>query len=408
MLSVKFVNCQFDFYEPVRYKTNWIFNLEQYFTMYNKYLFALLLAMALAGTHAQNTYSGSFVHGGITRTYSFYVPAAYTAGQPVPMVIGLHGTSSTGAQFAQYRDFKPIADTANFIVVNPNGSTMLGITFWNYGNVFGSTVDDAGFLEALIDTIASQYSINHQRIYCTGMSNGSFMAYYMACQSNRFAAIAGVTGSMSPSMLNACSPARPTPALHVHGTADNTNPYAGTATMVGIDELNAWWVNQNGCDTTPLFSIVPDTDPSDGATAEHYVYTGGTNGNTVELYKVIGGEHTWPGGPMPNSNDITCMDFSASKEIWRFFSQYQLGPTAIDKHEAAKVKLWPNPANGLLSIETGDHTSDISLLDMQGRVLLQQPITNTGTLNISQLQAGNYLVKIKGKGFSAVKKVVVY
>ncbi|HLP22061.1 MAG TPA: T9SS type A sorting domain-containing protein [Chitinophagales bacterium] len=374
----------------------------------NKYLFALLLAMALAGTHAQNTYSGSFVHGGITRTYSFYVPAAYSPGQPVPMVIGLHGTSSTGAQFAQYRDFKPIADTANFIVVNPNGSTMLGITFWNYGNVFGSTVDDVGFLEALIDTIASQYSINHQRIYCTGVSNGSFMAYYMACQSNRFAAIAGVTGSMSHTMLNACNPVRPTPTLHIHGTEDNTNPYAGTSTMVGIEQLNAFWINQNNCDTTPLLTTVPNTDPNDGATAEHYVYSGGTNGNTVELYKVIGGEHTWPGGPMPNSNDVTCMDFSAGKEIWRFFNQYQLEPTAIDKYETAKFKLWPNPANEQLNIDIESNAADITLLDMQGRMLLQQQITNTGTINISQLQSGNYLIKIAGKEFSVVRKVVVY
>lgn len=287
-------------------------------------IFAVFLFFVCRPIPAQTLLNRSLIHAGITRTYSLYVPASYVAGRPVPLVMGLHGTSSSGAQFAQYRSFNAIADTANFIVVYPNGTTMLGIRFWNYGKVFGSNVDDLGFLEALIDTLSVQYSINPQRIYCTGMSNGSFMAYYLACQSERFAAIAGVTGSMSPAMLKSCNPTRPIPTLHIHGTEDGINPYKGTSTMVGIDPLNLFWVNLNRCHPTPTLRVVPNRDPKDKATAEHYVYTGGINGNTVELFKVLGGEHTWPGSPMPRSKDITCMDFAASKEIWRFFSQHKL------------------------------------------------------------------------------------
>ncbi|WP_430402746.1 alpha/beta hydrolase family esterase [Fluviicola sp.] len=257
------------------------------------YYITAIFTWVFVSLHAQTTISGSFVHGGITRTYSFYVPASYTPGVPVPMVIGLHGLSSSGADFAANRDFRPIADTANFIMVHPDGSTMFGVKFWNYETILGSTVDDVGFLEALIDTISANYSINAQRIYCTGMSNGSFMAYLLACQSNRFAAIGTVTGSMSVDMYDACNPQHPIPVLHIHGTDDSTNPYAGTSTMKGIDDTNLFWVNENNCNPVPVVTAIPDINTTDNATATKYVYSLGMNGHTVELFKVTGGGHSW-------------------------------------------------------------------------------------------------------------------
>lgn len=370
------------------------------------YLLSLLLLLGLNYTNAQTTLTGSFVHEGINRTYSFYVPASYNAANPVPMVIGLHGTSSSGSQFAQYRDFRPIADTANFIVVNPDGSTMLGIRYWNYGSVMGSTVDDVGFIEALIDTISAHYSIDQQRVYCAGMSNGSFMSYYMACQSDRFAAIAGVTGSMSVDMYNACSPQRPIPTLHIHGTDDSTNPYLGTSSMKGIDAVSRFWVDQNDCDTIPVITSVPNTNTTDGATAERSLYSGGINGHTVELFKVTGGGHSWPGSPMPSSSEVTCMDFDASKEIWRFFSQY--GNTlSIEEKDLVHINMWPNPAAEILNIESGNRiVTQITITDIQGRIV-EEHSKDITQIDLSHLKSGNYVVNISGDNFSMYKQLII-
>jgi len=324
--------------------------------MLRTYFILVSCLIAFGFSNAQTTVNGSFMHGGITRTYSFYVPASYVPGIAVPMVIGLHGLGSDGASFAEYRDFRPIADTANFIVVHPDGSTLFGLKFWNYENILGSTVDDVGFLEALIDTISADYSINPQRIYCTGMSNGSFMAYYLACQSDRFAAIGTVTGSMSTDMYNACTPSYPMPVIHIHGTNDSTNPYEGTSTMQGIDEVNLFWVNQNNCNPIPDISSVPDINTTDDATATRYLYSDGIDGHTVELFKVNGGEHSWPGSPMPGSTDVTCMDFDACIEIWRFFNQYERNAVlSADERTSVDLKIWPNPTTGYLYFETGNN-----------------------------------------------------
>ncbi len=376
----------------------------------NKTLITLFLLIIAVTGNPQTNVSGSFIHDGITRTYSFYVPSSYVPGNPVPMIIGLHGTGSSGASFAQYRDFRPIADTANFIMVHPDGTELFGIKFWNYGSVLGSSVDDVGFLEALIDTISSQYSINPQRIYCTGMSNGSFMTYYMACQTNRFAAIGSVTGSMDFDMYNNCNPNHPTPSIHIHGTDDPTNPYIGTSTMVGIDDLSRFWVNQNNCDTTPVIIPVANVNTGDNATADRYLYTSGTNGNAVELFKVYGGEHTWPGCPMPASSDIICMDFDARVEIWRFFNQYALNQTnsVSDYLSDVQFYVYPNPTREKIFVSTDGHTvNEMTIYDLQGRVVKKIVRENITEMEIAYIKPGNYLIEMRGKGFRSVKKLVV-
>jgi len=374
-------------------------------------LFSVLLFFVLVSVHGQTTINGSFVHDGITRTYSFYVPASYVPGQPVPLVLNLHGTGTDGAYQEQHRDFRPIADTADFIVVHPDGTIEpnLNQRFWNYGSIMGSTVDDVGFLEALIDTISAEYTINPHRIYSVGMSNGSFMSYYLACQSDRFAAVGGVTGSMSVDMYDACDPVRPTPTIHIHGTDDPVNPYTGTSTMKAIEDVTHFWVNQNSCDTTPIIMPVADTDTTDDAAAERYLYSGGTDGHTVELFKVSGGGHTWPGYYIFTLLGHTCMDFSASKEIWRFFSQYELSNiTSAANYTAVEVRIYPNPVQGDVYIQTENRTvTEVIIMDMQGRIVEKQAKENIQHIDLSHLEAGNYVAKISGKDFHVVKKLVI-
>lgn len=378
--------------------------------MLQRLLLTSLLSLFLGISQAQNTVNGSFVHDGITRTYSCYIPASYIPGQAVPLIVNLHGYTSSGSLQAIYGDFRPIADTAGFIVVHPDGTPdpVTGQKFWNFG-ILGMTVNDVGFLENLVDTISAHYSINQNRVYCTGMSNGSFMCYAMACQSNRFAAIGGVTGSMSIPMYNTCTPAHPTPVIHIHGTDDTTNPYAGNSSSKGIHDVVLFWVNNNNCDTVPLITNVPDTDPTDNTTAEHYLYSGGIIGHTVEHFKVIGGGHTWPGSSINlTSNGNTCHDFSASIEIWRFFSQYER-QDALSVHSNKPVELTinPNPTNGKLTIHSDAPVHSVTILDMQGRTLVTFTGTNLEQLDLEQLSAGNYLLQITGAGYTHTKKLVI-
>lgn len=375
----------------------------------NRLLLLSFVLVAFARIQAQTVQTGSFVYDGVNRSYSYYIPASYVPGQAVPLVMGLHGSSSSGDAFFQYRDFRPAADTANFIIVNPNGTTLFGISFWNYGNIFGSTVDDAGFLEALIDTISAHYSINQQRIYCAGMSNGSFMAYLMACESDRFAAIGCVTGSMSVNMYNSCNPSYPMPRIHIHGTDDGTNPYAGNSTMKGIDEVTEFWVTENNCTPTPAITNVPDINTSDNATATRYLYSNGIDGHTVELFKVTGGGHTWPGTVMPGSSGNTCMDFDATKELWRFFSQFERDQTlSVTEHDPDELTFWPNPSSETVNIRYENHViTGVQISNAQGKTVRSISGKEIQSIDVSNLAEGIYHVKISGKGFTQNRKLVI-
>lgn len=379
------------------------------FTFMFKYLLVLLIMPACTWLQAQ-TVNGSFVFDGLTRTYSFYVPASYNSNKPAPLVLNLHGYTSNGQQQAAYTNFAAIADTAGFIVVHPDGTIEPNSQqrFWNFG-IAGTTVNDIGFLGALIDTISAHYTINPNRVYSTGMSNGGYMSYALACQTNRFAAIASVTGSMSVPMYNSCNPANPIPVMDIHGTTDSTVPYAGNTTSKGIADVVAFWANKNNCNPTPTIIQVPNTNTTDNTTAERQLFTGGTNGHTVEHYKVTNGGHTWPGGTINlPTNGNTCRDFSASKEIWRFFSQYEKGVSSgIEKEEVLHITLWPNPATNMLHLQADKLITRVSVLDIQGRVVLQQAADNIQHITLSGLQTGCYLVKLTGNGFESMQRVVV-
>ena len=302
--------------------------------------------------YGQQTINGSINHDNLNREYILYVPASYISSNPVPLVFCFHGYSSNmNANFA-YTNFKAIADTAGFIVVHPQGTLdSSGTAHWNVGGwTLGSSVDDVGFTLSLLDSISSVYNIDPNKIYSTGMSNGGYMSFLLACQlNNRFAAVASVTGSMTPQTFSACSPVHPTPILQIHGTADATVPYAGSPLWsLSINNVLQYWAGHNNCNPSPTINTVPDSNPTDGSTVEKIIYSDGDNGSSVEHFKVTGGGHDWP-GVWGN------MDIDASIEVWKFFSKYNLSelsaPVSLDENSRETLFCFPNPTSSVITIE---------------------------------------------------------
>lgn len=371
----------------------------------------LLLLTAAFFSYAQQTINGSITHDGLQREYILYVPENYTGAFPVPLVLNFHGYGSNASEQMWYSDFRSISDTAGFLLIHPEGTLFNGVTHWNVGGwTVGSTVDDIGFTEALIDSLSTIYNIETSRIYAAGMSNGGFMSFLLACQlSERIAAIASVTGSMTPETYINGNPQHPIPILQFHGTADEIVPYNGAIWTKSIDDVMQYWAGFNNCNTTPEIAILPDLDPDDGSTVEHFVYDGGDNGVTVEHFKITGGAHTWPGSaiPLPGTN----YDIDASVEIWNFFSRYDINglmettdiELSVDKN--LYLFIYPNPTNSILNIEL-EFTEKIEyvLFSASGERVLAGVITsNHQQIDISHLQPNIYFLKIRNKSFKIFK-----
>ncbi|MHC4556406.1 MAG: extracellular catalytic domain type 1 short-chain-length polyhydroxyalkanoate depolymerase [Planctomycetota bacterium] len=302
------------------------------------FVFVILSFVFLPILHAE-IQNGSFDFDGRTRNYMVYLPTNYTGSINFPLVICLHPYGWGAQRMMNYTNMNQVANASDFIVVYPSA-----IPNWNSGVAENPSyptpdVDDVGFINALIDTMINSYSIDPERIYACGYSNGGFMSYKLACQlSHRIAAIAPVGAVIATSTSESCSPLRTVPVLHIFGTADPYVPINSGTDWYSVDQTLSVWTNFNNCvqvDTT----ILPDLDPTDGCTVEKITYKDCNDKSYVVYYKVINGGHTWPGaGPAGYQAGNTNQDINANVEIWNFFKNYKLfTPPVVDLNSDRKV-----------------------------------------------------------------------
>ena len=355
---------------------------------------------------SQQTINGTMMHDGIARTYKLYVPAIYSGNTAVPLLFNFHGYTSNSNEQMFYGDFRNIADTANFLVVHPQGTLdNTNTTHFNVG-WGGSTVDDVGFTEALIDSLSAVYSIDQNRIYAVGMSNGGFMSFQLACDlSAKIAAVGSVTGSMTPSTLVNCNASHPMPIIQIHGTTDATVPYNGSAGWTSpITNVLNQWATFNNCSSVPTIVNVPNTNALDGSTVEKYTYENGDNCSEVVHFKVTNGQHTWPGSIFNFAG--TNYDINASVEIWNFLSKYDIfgliscNPANIDEQFGiVDFQIFPIPCSESIHVDLKIAESSLyEIYSLYGQLLKSGSISlNSNEIDLSDFQPQAYLLKIGGR-----------
>jgi polyhydroxybutyrate depolymerase len=159
------------------------------------------------------------------------------------------------------------------------------------------------------------------------MSNGAMMTLRLGCQTELFAAIAPVAGTL----LADCSQATPTSLLQIHGTADDRVPYDGGpgkgvtpsgAPMVdgpSVVSVNSTWRAIDNCEG-------PTSTTTRGNVSNQVAAC--PDDRTVELITIAGAGHQWPGGqPNPLTQRIAdqpppSMDLDATHTIWQFFASH--------------------------------------------------------------------------------------
>jgi len=287
------------------------------------------------GTHAR-----SLEHGGIWRTYHLYVPAAYDRSRPAPLLLALHGGGGDGAAMISLTcgGFNSLADGDGFLVAYPDGVER----HWNDGRkevryrTHREKIDDVGFLDALIDRLATDLNVDRTRVYVTGPSNGAMMTQRLALErSGKIAAIAPVIGSL-PQALAESKPSRPIPVLIINGTDDTMMPWDGGDVHFGRLKLGKvlstagtvrFWARCNRSRAEPLVEQLPDVDPGDGTRVRRETHPAGPGGAEVVLYAVERGGHTWPQGRQYLREELigkTSKDINGCEVIWQFLKRHSL------------------------------------------------------------------------------------
>lgn len=301
----------------------------------NYLLGVLLLVSSVVFPQAATTVTGSIQAPNpagttITRTYRLYIPSNYNPANPLPLLFNFHGTGSTSSQQQALCGFNAIADTAKFFVVYPQAETQTagyqqGSVAWTVtGTVAEAKASDVKFVSMLLDTLKANYSIDACRVYATGFSSGGMMTYEVGCYLNSlFAAIAPVSGLMLTQHYSGRTLTHPTPLFHTHGDADPTVSYTGGTGTESADNLVANFATYNAC-AAPTTTTLPNNCTTDGCTVEKSIYLNGTNGSSVQKYKIIGGKHTWPSATCGSTSGTNGDYGGAALSIWKFLRPYCL------------------------------------------------------------------------------------
>ncbi len=249
--------------------------------------------------------SSNFLAGGDRATF-VTLPQDYSPKKPAPLLIDLHGYMSNSFNHQKFARMDVAANKRGVIYVAPDGlPDSQGYQFWNASkaccNYNNNPVDDAAFIQSLIDEISSKVSVDPHRIFIFGHSNGHFMTYKFACTyPATVAAIAGLAGAMDidPS---SCSATVPVSVLHIHGTRDEVINYAGGSILnnfyTSADESTRRWAVIDKCSSKAAVGASLDLVPSlVGAETSRATYSCPTA--TVELWSINGGSH----GPVFDSS----------------------------------------------------------------------------------------------------------
>ena len=341
----------------------------------------------------------TMISDGVNRQYRLYISPNYNATNPASLVLTLHGLGDNMTNFSQL-GFQYIADTANIIVVVPQAIQDPNTTYtaWNSGAAWmgyvpNSGINDVGFLNALLDSVISNYSVNLSRIYVCGMSMGGFMTQRLALQSNaRFAAFGSMSGTIG-SGLTPSNPGRNIPMIHFHGTADATVAYSGNAYGIDVDSLVNFWVANNQCNPMPDSTRYPDV-AADNFTIDCFKYHGTSNQQDFWLVRMNNVGHTILYQP---ANDITEV-----MEMWMFFRAHTLPNASVNSVVTDfKINVYPNPVSDRINIDFGSekvrNDVRVEVFALEGKLCYTSDFKNLPEkimIDCPELKNGTYLIRI--------------
>lgn len=271
-------------------------------------------------------------------TYDVRVHSPTHLPQRPALVLDLHGSGADGEAQSAISGLDALAEEEGFVVARPTGAIPLASGWaWNVPGVPTTAGqlpppgarDDVGFLGAVMDQIGRATCADERRVYAAGYSGGGRMASALACRlSDRLAAVATVAGLRAgrPSPIDTsvpdledCRPSRPVPVLEFHGDADDTNPYLGSADLrwgYSVAVAVQTWARLDGCRRGPDAIEISEH-------VTRYAYSRCDGRADVELYRVAGGGHTWPGTSADQSDDGTVtQEIDATRIIWDFFAAH--------------------------------------------------------------------------------------
>jgi poly(hydroxyalkanoate) depolymerase family esterase len=283
---------------------------------------------APAPTDSGRFIAGRHGEGRAARDYKLFIPPQAAAGQPLPLVVMLHGCTQHPDDFAAGTGMNELAREQGFFVLYPAQSRRAnpqGCWNWFKRSHQQRGRGEAATLARMTREVIATYGIDASRVYVAGLSAGGAMAAILGqAYPDLFAAVgvhsglpAGAADDL-PAALAAmkgqaggASLPSAVPTIVFHGDADATvhprngdGVFAASAAHGGVVESEHLSTGARRAATRHR-----RTDAQGRVVAEHWV--------------VHGAAHAWSGGRAAGSyTDPHGPD--ASAEMLRFFRRHRL------------------------------------------------------------------------------------
>ncbi len=318
----------------------------------------LLQGYAIAGEIIDLVYQKKGFEGSKERQYSVFLPTDYDGGEPLPLVVVLHGCEQTHRDIMNDTRFNDLAESEKFIALYPFITSYDGM---RSTNCWGYWIEDeihqgkgeVGDIAGIIREVQEGFPVDPRRIHITGLSSGggmttAMMVVYSEIIASGAPAAGTAYGETPCAVRNVCltynifdpstwldwwgprfestgetvsematemgGDKRLVPLLVLHSTNDSM-----------VEDAAAWnnavaWGKLFEVDmTTP---VVDETGETEGRTWHHSQYGSYGTGSAIETHFVDGPGHGWVGGAQGTYADPDGPDWAVI--AWGFFKSHPL------------------------------------------------------------------------------------
>ena len=281
--------------------------------------------------------AGSFSSDIGTRGYKLYIPSTYR-GEPVPLVVMLHGCTQSPDDFAAGTRMNALAEEHGCLIVYPGQTQAANAQkCWNWFSP-GDQQRDGGepaLIAGITRQVMRDHAVDPRRVYVAGLSAGGAAAAIMAQAYPDLYAAVGVHSGLAcgaasdiPSAFAAMRQGAAAPQQRGGGSATGGKQRIvptivfhadkdGTVHPRNGDQVIAQSAAAGGLRTEVQRGQVPG-----GHAYSRTIHADAAGQPVIEQWLVHGGGHAWSGGSAAGSyTDPRGPD--ASREMLRFFLEHQ-------------------------------------------------------------------------------------
>ncbi|MCG5502086.1 extracellular catalytic domain type 1 short-chain-length polyhydroxyalkanoate depolymerase [Ectothiorhodospira lacustris] len=267
-----------------------------------------------------------------SRTYKLYIPAGYQ-GEPLPLVVMLHGCTQSADDFAAGTRMNELAEASRFLVAYPEQPASANPSrCWNWFNADDQQRDrgEPSLIAGITRQIVRDFGILPGCVYVAGLSAGGAAAAVMGATYPELYAAIGVHSGLAygaaqdmPSAFAAMRGGAPTatrggatapalPTIVFHGDRDTT-----------VSPVNGEQIIAQAMAAARLTTRTEQGHGPDGMGYTRTTYSDTGTHTVLEHWVLHGAGHAWSGGSTEGSYaDPRGPD--ASREMLRFFLQHRV------------------------------------------------------------------------------------